>query len=56
MIIGKNVWVGEKVTVLPGVHIGEGSIIGANSVVTHDIPPYSIAVGIPAKVIKTVKS
>ena len=54
--IGKNVWVGEKVTVLPGVHIGEGSIIGANSVVTHDIPPYSIAVGIPAKVIKTVKS
>ena len=53
--IGKNVWVGEKVTVLPGVHIGEGSIIGANSVVTHDIPPYSIAVGIPAKVIKTVK-
>ena len=53
--IGKNVWIGEKVTVLPGVHIGEGSIIGANSVVTHDIPPYSIAVGIPAKVIKAVK-
>lgn len=50
--ICKNVWLGEKVTVLPGVTIGEGSIIGANSVVTKDIPPYSLAVGSPAKVIK----
>jgi lipopolysaccharide O-acetyltransferase len=46
------VWLGESVSVLPGVVIGKGTIIGANSVVTKSIPPYSIAVGIPAKVIK----
>lgn len=50
--IEKNVWLGEHVSVLMGVTIGEGSIIGANSVVSKDIPPYTIAVGIPAKVIK----
>lgn len=44
------------VVVLSGVRIGKSSIIGANSVVTHDIPPYSIAVGIPAKVIGIVKT
>lgn len=53
--IGKNVWIGEKSTILPGVTIGEGSIIGANSVVTKDIPAYSIACGVPAKVIKSLK-
>lgn len=53
--ICKNVWIGEKVSVLPNVTIGEGSIIGANSVVTKDIPPFSIACGVPAKVIKTIK-
>lgn len=50
--ICKNVWIGEKVTILPNVTIGEGSIIGANSVVTHNIPPYCVAVGNPAKIIK----
>ena len=50
--IGRNVWIGEFVCVLPGVKIGDGSIIGAMSVVTKDIPPNSIAVGSPAKVIK----
>lgn len=50
--ICKGVWLGEKVSVLPGVTIGEKSIIGTNSVVTKDIPPYTIAAGIPAKVIK----
>lgn len=50
--IGKNVWIGEKVCVLPGVNIGEGSVIGASSVVTKDIPPYSLACGSPAKVVK----
>lgn len=50
--IEKNVWIGQGVVINPGVTIGEGSIIGANSVVTHSIPPYSIAVGSPAKVIK----
>lgn len=47
-----NVWIGEFVSVLPGVTIGKGSIIGANSVVTRDIPPNVIAVGSPAKPIK----
>lgn len=50
--IEDNVWIGEGVIVMPGVTIGKGSIIGANSVVTKSIPPYSIAVGQPAKVIK----
>ena len=50
--IKENAWIGEHVSILPGITIGKGSIIGANSVVTHDIPDYSIAVGIPAKVIK----
>lgn len=50
--IENNVWIGERVTILPGVTIGEYSIIGANSVVTKSIPSYSIAVGNPAKIIK----
>jgi len=50
--IEDNVWLGEFVAVLPGVTIGKGSIIGTMSVVTKNIPPYSIAVGSPAKVIK----
>jgi lipopolysaccharide O-acetyltransferase len=52
VIISKNVWIGESVSILPGVRIGKASIIGANSVVTKDIPDYSIAAGNPAKVIK----
>ncbi len=51
--IGENCWIGEKVIILPGVTIGAWSIIGASSVVTSDIPSYSLAVGNPAKVIKT---
>ncbi len=51
--IGSRVWIGDKVTILPGVTIGEGSVIAANSVVTHDIPPYSVAAGNPARIIKT---
>jgi lipopolysaccharide O-acetyltransferase len=51
--IEDNVWVGEFVSILPGVTIGKGSVIACNSVVTRDIPPYSIAAGIPAKPIKT---
>lgn len=50
--IEDNVWLGENVCILPNVTIGKGSIIGANSVVTHDIPPYSMAVGAPAKIVK----
>ena len=52
VVIGDDVWIGERVIIMPGVHIGSGSIIGANAVVTHDIPPYSIAGGVPARVIK----
>jgi lipopolysaccharide O-acetyltransferase len=52
VFIGENVWIGESVSILPGVKIGRASIIGANSVVTKDIPDYCIAVGNPAKVIK----
>lgn len=50
--IGARCWIGEFVTILPGVTIGEGSIIGSHSTVTHDIPANSIAVGSPARVIK----
>lgn len=52
VIIEDNVWLGDGVVVLPGVTIGRGSIIGSNAVVTKSIPAYSIAVGIPAHVIK----
>lgn len=54
VIIGDNVWTGKNVCIMPNVKIGNGAIIGANSVVTHNIPPYSVAVGSPAKVIKTI--
>lgn len=50
--IGSDVWIGEDVKIMPGITIGNGAIIGAGSIVTKDIPPYSIAVGVPAKVIR----
>lgn len=52
VIIKKNAWLGEGVCVMPGVTIGENVIVGANSVVTHDIPDNSVAAGVPAKIIK----
>lgn len=54
VVIEDNVWLGDNVCVLANVTIGKGAVIGANSVVTHSIPQYSIAVGAPAKVIKTI--
>lgn len=51
-VIGHDVWLGMEVTVMPGVNIGHGAIVGAKSVVASDIPAYSIAVGNPAKVVK----
>ena len=54
IIIGKNVWVGAKATILQGVTIGDNAVIGANAVVTRDVPPNSIALGIPARVIRTI--
>jgi acetyltransferase-like isoleucine patch superfamily enzyme len=50
--IGDGSWLGYGSVVLPGVTIGEHCVIGANSVVTHDVPSYSVAVGVPARVIK----
>ncbi len=52
VVIGNNVWLGNNVCVMPGVTIGDGAIIGANSVVTHDVPAFAVACGIPAKIIK----
>lgn len=52
IVIGDRVWIGDRAVILGGVHIGEGAVIGANAVVTHDIPPYAVAAGVPAKVIK----
>ncbi len=49
--IGDNVWIGEKAAVLSGVTVGDGAVIGANSVVTHDVPAYSVVAGCPAKII-----
>jgi virginiamycin A acetyltransferase len=51
--IGNNVWIGDGVVILSGVKIGNGAIIGAGAIVTKDVPRYSVAVGNPAKVIKT---
>ena len=53
--IGNDVWLGGNVTILPGVSIGEGSIIAAGSVVTKDIPANAVAAGNPAKIIKNVE-
>ncbi len=52
--IGNNVWIGDKATIMAGVSIGDGAIIAANSVVTHNVPAYSVAAGIPAKTIKSL--
>lgn len=52
--IGDNVWIGGSVTILPGVTIGDNCVIGAGSVVSRDIPSNSVAVGNPAKVVKTL--
>lgn len=52
VIIGENVWIGSRVTILPGVSIGEGAVIGASSVVSKNVPPYAVAAGNPIRVIK----
>ena len=51
-VVGNDVWIGQNVTVMPGVNIGDGAIIAANSVVTKDIPAYCVAGGNPCKIIK----
>lgn len=51
-IIGNDVWIGTKVVIKDGIKIGDGAIVGAGSVVTHDVPPYAIVAGAPAKIIR----
>jgi acetyltransferase-like isoleucine patch superfamily enzyme len=51
--IGKDVWIGANAVILGGVTIGNGCVIGAGSVVTKDLPPYSVAMGVPAKVVRS---
>lgn len=55
VVIGKNVWVGAHATILPGVTVGDNSVIGAGAVVNKDVPANSIAVGVPAKIIKKIQ-
>ena len=50
VIIGKNVWIGDKATLLPGVTIGDGAVIGANAVVSKDVPPFCVVAGNPAMI------
>lgn len=52
IVIGNDVWIGSRVIILPGVHVGDGSVIGAGSVVTKDVEPYSVVAGNPAKLIR----
>lgn len=54
VVIEENVWIGDKATILPNIIIGKGSIIGAGAIVTKNVPPYSVVVGNPGKVIKTI--
>ena len=49
-MVGSDVWIGQNAVILPGVHIGDGAIVGANSIVGSDVDPYTIVVGNPAKV------
>lgn len=51
-VVGNDVWIGQNATLLPGVHIGNGAIIGLNSVVASDIPAYAVAAGNPARVLR----
>lgn len=52
IIVDEDVWIGTNCTIMPGVHIGRGAVIGACSLLTKDVPPYSVVAGIPAKIVK----
>lgn len=52
--VGDNVWIGDKAVILSGVTIGRGAVIGANSVVTKDVPAYAVVAGVPARVIRQI--
>jgi acetyltransferase-like isoleucine patch superfamily enzyme len=55
VVIGRNVWLGSKVVVIRGVTIGDNAVVGAGAVVTRDIPPDTLAVGVPARVVRHVR-
>jgi acetyltransferase-like isoleucine patch superfamily enzyme len=50
--VGNDVWIGERVMIMGGISIGDGAVIGAGAIVTKDVPPYAIVVGVPAKIIR----
>ena len=52
IIIGNDVWIGTRATIMDGVNIGHGAVIAANAVVTKDVPPYAVVAGVPARIIK----
>ncbi len=54
VLIENDVWLGAKATVLPGVTIGRGAVVGTGAVVTHDVSPFSVVAGVPAKVVKVL--
>lgn len=55
-VIGRNAWVGVNATILPGITIGEGAIVAAGAVVTHDVAPWTLAAGVPAREVKRLKT
>ena len=55
IIVEDDVWIGASATILPGVKIGKGAIIGAGAVVTRNVEPYTVVAGIPAKVVRTLQ-
>lgn len=56
VVIGNNVWIGDKVSILAGVHIGNNVIVAANAVVTKDVPDNCVVAGVPARVVKQIKT
>lgn len=53
IMVGNHVWIGERATILKGVTIGDGAVVAAGSVVTHDVPERTVVAGVPARVVKT---
>lgn len=54
VVLEDDVWIGAKAIIMPGVRIGRAAVVGAASVVTHDVPPFTVVAGMPAKVVKTL--